>query len=166
MPLLAILIFMNFRGPAIWVLIIAGLTDVVDGWYARKYQQETPFGKLMDPVADKVMLLVLIVFLVARSSEPLNPWVGTLLLAREFLVTGLRAMAASYGLVLGAGGMGKTKALLQNIGLGCAIGGDTTLPPIPGELLGQILLWSSVVLSYWSMADYVKTVYQKLKDEL
>lgn len=169
LPLLAMFITRDERFWAVTTLTVAGLSDVVDGWYARRFKQESAFGKLLDPVADKIVLCVAVLFLVARNDGILNPWLGTLLLAREFFITGLRAIAASAGIVIAASQMGKMKTLFQMIGLGCVIVGDAWRPfadgtPVPGRLLGSILLWVSVVLSYWSMSKYLALVYAKMKE--
>lgn len=165
LPLLAILIYRDERFWATVTLFFAAMSDIFDGWYARRYRQESAFGKLMDPVADKVLLCVATLFLVARTGDRLSPWLGTLLLAREFLITGLRAFAASSGFVLGAGQIGKMKTTLQMFGLGSIIVGNTWIPvetwgPIPGRAMGLTLLWGSVVLSYWSMVKYLFIVYR------
>ena len=167
MPLLAILIVRDERFWATMTLSIAAFSDIIDGWYARKYRQESAFGKLMDPVADKILLCVAVLFLVARPDDRLSPWLGTLLLTREFLITGLRAIAASSGMVLGAGQIGKMKTLLQMFGLGAVIVGDTWIikagwNPVPGRVMGLTLLWMSMVLSYWSMVRYLIIVYRQL----
>ncbi len=169
LPLLAHFITRDERLWAVSTLTIAGLSDVVDGWYARRFKQESAFGKLLDPVADKIVLCVAVLFLVARNDGILNPWLGTLLLAREFFITGLRAIAAAAGIVIAASQMGKMKTLFQMFGLGCVIVGDAWHPfadgsAVPGRLLGSILLWISVVLSYWSMTRYLGLVYAKMKE--
>lgn len=171
LPLLAILIVKDERWLATLVLAFAGFSDILDGWYARHYRQESALGKLMDPVADKILLCVVVVFLVARGNERMSPTLGTLLLAREFLITGLRAFAASAGLVFGAGRMGKTKAFFQMIGMGSLIVGNTWKPIeslgiIPGYEMGLVLLWISVGLSYWSMVRYMIMVGKELRTKI
>jgi CDP-diacylglycerol--glycerol-3-phosphate 3-phosphatidyltransferase len=170
MPLLAILIQTGYGVWALVVLIIAGLTDLFDGYLARRFKQESDVGKLMDPVADKIFLCVAVIFLVARPPYPslitpdpnLSPWLAVLLLAREFLVTGLRAMAASVGMIIAASQVGKIKTLLQFVGLGAiCLGGYI------GELsvfsIGEVCLWFAVILSYWSMTSYSYRVYLAFK---
>lgn len=164
LPLLAILIVKDHRLWATIVIAIAGLSDILDGWYARHYRLESSFGKLMDPVADKILLCVTVLFLVARAHEGMSAWLGTLLLAREFLITGLRALAASAGLVIGAKGMGKAKMLFQFVGLGAVVLGDAGPAFLPVYQIGLGLLWISVVLSYWSMVMYLRLVYRQLPE--
>ncbi|MEO5666436.1 MAG: CDP-diacylglycerol--glycerol-3-phosphate 3-phosphatidyltransferase [Bdellovibrionota bacterium] len=170
MPLLAILVEKGYGEWGLVVLILAGLTDLFDGYFARRLRQESDVGRLMDPVADKIFLCVAVIFLMARSPYPsilnpdpnLSPWLAVLLLAREFLVTGLRAMAASVGMIIAAGQVGKIKTVLQFVGLGCIMLGGTI-----GEIslfsCGEVILWASVVLSYWSMSTYSYRVYLAFK---
>jgi CDP-diacylglycerol---glycerol-3-phosphate 3-phosphatidyltransferase len=170
MPLLAILIQKGAGEWALAVLIVAALTDLFDGYFARRWRQESDVGRLMDPVADKIFLCVAILFLVAREPYPsilnpdpnLSPWLAVLLLSREFLVTGLRAMAASVGMILAASPMGKFKAVLQFVGLGAIVLGGHI-----GEFslftAGELCLWFAVVMSYWSMVSYSYRVYLAFK---
>jgi CDP-diacylglycerol--glycerol-3-phosphate 3-phosphatidyltransferase len=165
LPLLAFLIS---EGQGLWacvILVVAGLTDIADGWYARKFKQETPIGKLLDPVADKVLLCVALIFLVGRNSNPLSPSLATLLLAREFLVTGLRAMAAAEGLVIGAGGTGKLKTFAQFVGLGALM---LEFDPfgLPSHVIGIVALWISIFLSYLSMLQYMQLAFLELKSKM
>lgn len=170
MPLLAILIQTGHGVWGVTVLIIAALTDLFDGYFARRFRQESDVGRLMDPVADKIFLGVVIIFLLARAPYPnivtpdptLSPWLAVLLLSREFLVTGLRAMAASVGMIIAASQMGKIKAVLQFVGLGAIVLGGYIFE-ISLFSVGEICLWVSVVLSYWSMVSYSYRVYLAFK---
>jgi CDP-diacylglycerol--glycerol-3-phosphate 3-phosphatidyltransferase len=95
------------------LFIIAAITDLLDGILARKLGLITDFGKLMDPLADKVLMCSAFVLLVGRDQYPLQAWVVAVILTREFLVTGLRLLATSKGLVLAADSLGKWKTILQ-----------------------------------------------------
>jgi CDP-diacylglycerol--glycerol-3-phosphate 3-phosphatidyltransferase len=165
LPLVAILIVRGEGWYAGFLIIIAGLSDILDGWIARHYKQESALGTLMDPVADKLLLCVGAIYLVARPEQHFSALVATLLLSREFFVTGLRAVLASVGVVMGAGRLGKFKTLFQIsglVGLMWAIS-----EPIPFFIYGgQALLWISVVLSYGSMAKYSWIAYRELKTKL
>lgn len=92
---------------------IASLTDYFDGEIARRYNLITDFGKLMDPLADKVMMAGAFICLIPHHAFP--PWVVIVIIAREFLITGLRQLAASKGIVLPAERMGKHKTIWQII---------------------------------------------------
>jgi CDP-diacylglycerol--glycerol-3-phosphate 3-phosphatidyltransferase len=179
MPPLAILIELGYGWGALCVLVATGVTDLLDGYLARRLKQESDVGRLMDPVADKIFLCVAVIFLVARENYPsiinpdprLSPWLAVLLLSREFLVTGLRAMASSVGVVIAASSTGKIKTLLQFIGLGCVMVGGNLFDSqsgfagdgIPLYSTGIFCLWLSIALSYWSMASYSYRVYVEFK---
>lgn len=93
--------------------LVATMTDFVDGWLARRHQQVSLLGKFLDPLADKLMVSSVLVYLVAYDRSP--AWVVVALLAREFAVTGLRGIAVAEGLVISASDSGKQKTALQMI---------------------------------------------------
>ncbi|MBL9154636.1 MAG: CDP-diacylglycerol--glycerol-3-phosphate 3-phosphatidyltransferase [Verrucomicrobiales bacterium] len=99
------------RSIGLIVFIIAAVTDFLDGHLARKHNLVTNFGKLMDPLADKVLMCAGFVMLVSHELMP--AWVVILILAREFLVTGLRLVASAEGVVLAAENLGKHKTIWQ-----------------------------------------------------
>ena len=96
---------------ALVLFIVAGITDYVDGEIARRYQSITNFGKLMDPLVDKIMIAAAFISLVPLRAIP--AWVATIVVARDFLVTGLRLLASSKGEVLPAESLGKHKTSWQ-----------------------------------------------------
>ena len=96
---------------ALILFIIAAISDFVDGWLARKMNQVTPLGKLLDPLADKILVCSAFVFLSAEGLCPV--WVTTLIMGREFLVTGLRQIAIEAGQVIAADRLGKWKTAFQ-----------------------------------------------------
>ncbi len=96
---------------AMVTFVIAAISDWFDGYFARKYGMVTPLGKLLDPVADKVLVCSAYVYLSARGFCPV--WITVLILAREFLITGLRQIAVEAGVVLAADRLGKWKTGLQ-----------------------------------------------------
>jgi len=125
---------------------IAALTDGLDGYIARRQRQETTFGKLMDPLADKLLVTAALVSLV--SLDRLAAWVAMVIIAREFAVTGLRSVAAERGIVISASWLGKAKTGLQV----AAIFGLIAFEDTP---LGvDILVYAAVAMTVFSGADY------------
>lgn len=96
---------------ALILFIIAAISDYVDGWLARKMNLVTPLGKLLDPLADKILVCSAFVFLTAEGLCPV--WVTALIIGREFLVTGLRQIAIEAGQILAADSLGKWKTAFQ-----------------------------------------------------
>lgn len=134
------------------LFLSAALTDLADGYLARKYQAETVLGKLMDPLADKVLVTVALVMLIPLGRIP--AWVTFLILAREMIITGLRALAAASGLVIAASSLGKLKSIVQLTAL-CVLLFPLGVLPIPYlHQLGQILLYVALALTIWSGIDY------------
>ena len=99
------------RTCALAIFVVAGLTDFVDGEIARRYERVTNFGKLMDPLVDKIMMAAAFISLVPLKAVP--AWAATAVVARDFLITGLRMMASAKGQVLPAERLGKQKTSWQ-----------------------------------------------------
>ena len=140
---------------------IAAITDVVDGWLARRLGLVTVIGKFLDPLADKLIVLAAMVMLVRLGRFP--AWVAILLLSREFVVTGLRQIAASEGMVIAAGQEGKWKTALQLVGIIALLvhyQHEVDLwvwrGPVNFNAVGQVLTYLSVVFSLWSAGVYFR----------
>lgn len=129
------------------VFALAALTDGLDGYIARSRDAITTFGKLMDPLADKLLITAALVSLVSLNRLP--AWVAMVIIAREFLITGVRSIAAERGLVIAASWMGKVKTVLQ-------IGAVFALIIVnPATLWVDLLVYSAVVATVVSGIDYV-----------
>ena len=146
---------------------VAAITDVVDGWLARRMGLVTVIGKFLDPVADKLIVLAAMVMLVRLGRFP--AWVAILLLSREFVVTGLRQIAASEGLVIAAGQEGKWKTALQLVGIiALCVHYEHVIDlvvwrgPVNFNAVGQVLTYLSVVFSVWSAGVYFRGFLQLL----
>ncbi len=137
---------------AFLVFIVAALTDLADGWYARKYQIETVLGKLMDPLADKVLVSTALIMLIPLGRMP--AWVCLLIICREMIVTGFRGLAASTGKVVAADQLGKYKSNFQYFGLGFLIFPLGVLPVPFQHEIGMGLIYISLVLAIWSAFQY------------
>jgi len=135
--------------------LAVSLTDLLDGYLARRGGTVTRIGKLLDPLADKVLVMTALVLLVAMPDRiPL--WgapMAVLILAREISVTGLRAMASSEGVVLQASSLGKWKTGFQTAALTCLLVHHTWFG-VPLHAIGMMLLVLATVLTLWSGYDY------------
>jgi CDP-diacylglycerol---glycerol-3-phosphate 3-phosphatidyltransferase len=136
---------------AIIIFIIASCTDWVDGYYARKYNLVTNFGKFLDPLADKLLVTAAFVSLVELGLAP--AWMIIIIISREFAVTGLRLIAASDGAVLAAGQLGKIKTWIQIIAIITLM-----LQNVPFNYIGipfaEISLWAALIITVISGWDY------------
>ncbi|NBY20699.1 CDP-diacylglycerol--glycerol-3-phosphate 3-phosphatidyltransferase [bacterium] len=138
------------------VVAIAGITDLLDGYYARKWNIESLLGKFLDPVADKLFLLVSLVMLMKLGR--VEAWLVIVLLSREFLITALRAVAAGEGLIIAAGQSGKVKLTFQMIGLGFLMWYGTAfgLSAVKvGSWILYIALFASLFSGYHYLVDFL-----------
>jgi CDP-diacylglycerol--glycerol-3-phosphate 3-phosphatidyltransferase len=154
-----------FQGPAgsrfiAWIFIFAATTDVVDGWLARRGQQVTKIGKLLDPLVDKLLVATALVVLVAVDRIP--QWglpLVVVIIGRELAVTGLRGIASADGHVMPARLSGKLKTLVQNFAIGALLFPDPTLG-LPAHPIGMTLLSIATLLTLYSgweiFADYFR----------
>ena len=148
---------------ALWAFVAGAISDFLDGYLARKYNLITNFGKLIDPLADKILVSAAFIYLTYVGMCPV--WVTILIIFREFLVTGLRQLAVEKGVVIAADRTGKWKTGMQlAYCIACLVhlGYAGNLPePLHGlsvgpggEWLRAIFLWSSVILTVWSGLFY------------
>lgn len=114
-PVFMVLLLLGYTWWALAVFIIASLTDFVDGYIARHYNQVSDFGKFLDPLADKLLVLACMLIFIQWGRMP--AWAVMIVLAREFAVSGLRMVAAAGGKVLAAGWSGKVKTFSTMVGL-------------------------------------------------
>ncbi|MBS5328260.1 MAG: CDP-diacylglycerol--glycerol-3-phosphate 3-phosphatidyltransferase [Atopobium sp.] len=145
--------------------VVISLTDKLDGYLARSRNEVTTFGKFLDPIADK--LAVVVALFVLLEWHMVSPWVLLVIVAREFLVSGLRMVVASKGVVIAASDLGKWKTATTMV----AICGLLFLPSIPGGMIQDVLLfifnvsmWVAVVLTAWSGIDYFVKSWQYIAE--
>lgn len=156
-PILLVLSWAN--GPSAsrviaWCFIVAAVSDLVDGWLARRGQQVTSIGKLLDPLADKLLVTTALIVLVAIGRVPLwCTWMVVVIVGRELAVTGLRGLASAGGHVMAAARLGKLKALTQNVAIGALLFPDPTLG-LPAHGIGLSLLAVATALTLWSGYGY------------
>ena len=143
------------------IFVVASFTDTLDGYIARKYDQITNFGKIFDPIADKVLVLAALIPLVEFNL--LASWVVIIILAREFIVGGFRnVVSAAGGKVIAASIIGKAKTVTQIIMICLLLVRDIWFASIafPFE---WIIIGAAVILSLWSMTDYIVGGIKELK---
>jgi CDP-diacylglycerol---glycerol-3-phosphate 3-phosphatidyltransferase len=139
------------------VFAIAALTDGLDGYIARTRQSVTTFGKVMDPVADKLMIAAALISLV--SLERLAAWVAMVIIAREFAVSGLRIAAGQQGVVIPASGLGKVKTIVQVVAVLALIAANE-----PADAWVQALVYLMVAVTIASGADYFLNFRRRLEE--
>lgn len=141
---------------AAMVCAIAGISDLLDGYFARKWNIESLFGKFLDPVADKVFLLVGLVMLM--KLDRVSAYMVILLLSREFLITALRGVAAGEGIIIAAGTSGKYKLTLQMVGLGFLMWYGKAFG-LPGVVVGTVILYLALFISLLSGYHYLQDFF-------
>ena len=139
------------------VFAIAACTDGLDGYIARRRDQVTTFGKLMDPLADKLLIVAALVSLV--SLDRLQAWIAMVIIARELAVTGLRAIAVEQGVVISASWMGKVKTALQVAAIIALIAVD------PATLAVDLLVYAALAMTVISGADYFFGVRRRIESQ-
>lgn len=133
------------------VFVLAAITDGLDGYMARKQKQVTSLGKLLDPLADKLLISAALIALV--ELDRLSGWVAVLIIGREFAVTGLRSLAAAEGVILAASRLGKIKTITQIVAVVAMLLRDLSfnLVNIP---FGNIAMGVAVFFTLWSGMNY------------
>ena len=153
-----------------WVFVVVAATDFLDGYLVRRDNLVSAFGRIADPFVDKVLILGTLIFLaVLPWSKPWVPaWAVVLILAREFLVTGIRGWVESLGRDFGADMLGKVKMVLQSFAVGSVLFAnafpwpEALFPYVSG--LSHALVWGTIVITLLSGASYVQKTRTLLKE--
>jgi CDP-diacylglycerol--glycerol-3-phosphate 3-phosphatidyltransferase len=151
-PVVVVLFAWDFPNHAYWataVFLVAMATDQIDGWLARRRGTSSPLGKLLDPVADKVLILAALVMLIGEGVAP--AWMVSLIVVREILVSGLRLAAVERGVVLGARDLGRVKTWAQ--ALAAAIAGFAAAGAWSEDVAWWAIL-AALVATWVSGLDY------------
>ena len=168
----------NHEVIGVLVFWVASITDWLDGYLARRWKQVTTLGKLLDPLADKLLVAGALISLVELNLAP--AWMTFIILAREFAVTGLRGIASEEGHTIAAGALGKWKFGFQVAAISCLLFGPTldawmyqwtgievfrffihlNKPFSFFWGMGVLLLWAAVILAIWSAAVYFRDFWR------
>jgi len=146
------------------IFAVASITDAVDGHIARSRKLVTSFGKFADPLADKLLVTAALVMLVQMGR--VQAWVVIVILAREFIITGLRTMAANRGVVIAASSLGKIKTVTQITAIILLL--IYTLPILPSFVFwvaGQIMIYVAMFFTLYSGWDYLYSCRKFLLDD-
>ena len=146
---------------------LASLTDFLDGYIARRWNLETSLGKFLDPLADKLLVAVALIMLIPLGRVP--SWMVAVIIGREILVTGLRVVAITEGLVISASKLGKYKTVFQIVSVTCLLLHyeyplfiESPYLLINFHQVGMGLLWVALVITVWSGIDYFRKFFRQV----
>ncbi len=143
------------RALAAFLFIVASVTDYFDGYLARRYNVISSVGKLLDPMADKLLVMAALIMIVACAEGSVPAWMVVIILGREIMITSLRGVASAQGVVIEAEELGKYKTILQIYAI-TGLCMHHTYFHIDFHFGGMYLLWASLILSVWSGIDYLR----------
>lgn len=164
-PLIVLLLFFDSRECGFWAAVIfsvAAITDWLDGWLARKWEVVTILGKFLDPLADKLIVMAAFIMMIPLGRVP--AWAVFLILARDIVVSGLRSIASSEGVVIDASDLGKYKTIFQMVAvIGLTLhydyywlfGLQLELFHVSMQNVGIFFFYVSFVMTMWSGIDYL-----------
>jgi cardiolipin synthase (CMP-forming) len=156
-PVIVVLFYLKGDGArwlALTLFILAGVTDYLDGYFARRWAQISPLGRFLDPIADKLLVAAVILILVAK--DQITGWVvlpALIILCREVLVSGLREFLALANVSVPVSQLAKWKTLLQMVALGFLLIGNTADPWVTS--VGEVGLWIAAALTIITGYDYL-----------
>ena len=153
-------VLFNTEWLALVIFLAAAGTDLLDGYLARRRHQVTTFGKLADPLADKLLISAAFICLVELGRVP--AWMVFIIVGREFAVTGLRGIALSKGYTIAASDLGKTKMVIQVVAVSLLM--IEPYSPVVADM-AYFALWSAVLFATWSAVDYCRTFWLSLGEQ-
>ena len=153
-PFLVVVLLTKFSGreyAGLAIFLVAAITDFFDGWVARRRNQTTRMGALLDPIADKLLMSAAFISLVEMDPKHVPAWMVVIIIGREFAVSGLRSLAAQQGVTIAASPLGKGKMVSQVIAISLLILGYEL-----GHfrIIGTVALWAVVLFALASGIDY------------
>jgi CDP-diacylglycerol---glycerol-3-phosphate 3-phosphatidyltransferase len=155
------------RWPALAIFIAAGVTDYFDGYFARLYKQQSALGRMLDPIADKLLVSSCLLMLAADGTiEGWSLLAAIVILCREILVSGLREFLAELKVGVPVSSVAKWKTTLQLVAVGFLIAGPAGERILPGTtMIGLVLLWVAALLTLYTGWDYLKAGIDHLVQE-
>ncbi|WP_281249724.1 CDP-diacylglycerol--glycerol-3-phosphate 3-phosphatidyltransferase [Geothermobacter hydrogeniphilus] len=169
-PVIVVLLLDDSRSAGIWAAAVFGLaaaTDAFDGWLARRWQAETVLGKFLDPLADKLIVMGSLIMLIPLGRVP--AWAVFVIIARETVITGLRSIASSEGIVIAASPLGKYKTIFQMTALvGLMLHYDFywffglrwEIFHVDMQFCGLFYFYLALVFTVWSGVDYLTKFFR------
>jgi len=169
-PILVVLLLSDSRSSGIWAAAIFGIaaaTDFIDGWLARKWGVVTVLGKFLDPLADKLIVMAALIMLIPLDRVP--AWAVFMILAREMVVTGLRSIASSEGIVIDASELGKYKTIYQMVAIpglmlhydyNWFFGLEWGIFQVNMHNFGIFFFYIAFALTLWSGYDYLQKFFR------
>lgn len=158
-----------FRWAALLVYVAAAITDFFDGYLARAWSQQSALGRMLDPIADKLLIAACLLMLVADGTiRSWSIWAAIVILSREILVSGLREFLAELRVSVPVSTLAKWKTALQLVAVGFLIAGnagDALLPDGVTRNVGLALLWIAAILTFYTGWDYMQAGIRHLIDE-
>ena len=160
----------NFmRWAALSLFIAAAITDYFDGYLARIWGEQSAWGRMLDPIADKLLVAACLLMLAAIGSiQSFSLWAALIILSREILVSGLREFLAELRVSVPVSALAKWKTALQLISMGFLIAGaagDEVLPSGWTQIIGLVLLWVAALITLYTGWDYLKAGIHHIVDE-
>ncbi len=160
----------NFmRWAALSLFIAAAITDYFDGYLARIWGEQSAWGRMLDPIADKLLVAACLLMLAAIGSiQSFSLWAALIILSREILVSGLREFLAELRVSVPVSSLAKCKTALQLISMGFLIAGaagDEVLPSGWTQIIGLVLLWVAALITLYTGWDYLKAGIHHIVDE-
>ncbi len=155
------------RWVALFVFVAAALTDLVDGWAARTYGELSSLGRMLDPIADKLLVGATLLFLAFDDTiRGWSMWAAFIILCREILVSGMREYLAELRVSVPVSRLAKWKTVLQNVAVGFLVAGPAGDQVLPGATwTGISLLWIAAVLTLYTGFDYFRAGLRHFVDE-
>ena len=155
------------RWTALGIYVVAGITDFFDGYLARALSQQSSLGRMLDPIADKLLVSAILLMLVADGTiHSLSLWAAIVILCREILVSGIREYLAELKVSVPVSRVAKWKTTMQLIALGFLIAGPSGEYVLPHTIqIGLALLWVSALLTLYTGWDYMKAALKHVMDD-